>query len=77
MPYFFHESVHTTLGVEDLLGAGEEGVVATPDVDVDLRLGGACGHDHFAVADHLGVGIPGGMNVGLWHTVKKNQRLEN
>merc|ERR1711934_716633 len=37
-----HEAVNATLGVENLLGAGEEGVVTTPDVDVNLGLGGPC-----------------------------------
>jgi hypothetical protein len=78
-----HEPVHTTLGVEDFLGAGIEGVVAAPHIHVELGAGGAGGHHHLSVADHLGIGIPGGMNVGLGHdetrlnTKGRDQRLEN
>jgi len=45
-------------------------MVAAPHIDVQLGGGGASGHDHFSIADHLGVGIPGGVNVGLGHDEK-------
>ena len=70
-----HEAIHAALGVEDFLGACEERMVSAPDVHMDFGLCGASGHDHFSIADHLGVGIPGGMNVGLGHD--RDQRLEN
>ena len=50
-------------------------MVAAPHIDVDFGLRGASGHYHFSVADHLGIGIPGGMDLGLGH--ERNQRLEN
>jgi len=43
MPLLAHETIKRALRVEDLLGAGIEGWFATPDVDMELALGGACG----------------------------------
>ena len=40
-------------------------MVATPDVNVNFWLRSTSGHDHFAIADHLGIGIPGGMDVEI------------
>merc|ERR1711871_1754738 len=70
-----HEAIHAALSAEDFLGACEERMVSAPDVHMDFGLCGSSGHDHFSIADHLGVGIPGGMNVGLGHD--RDQRLEN
>ena len=72
---FAHKAIHTTLGVEDLLGTGVEGMVSAPHFDLELGLGGAGGHHHLSIANPLGVGLPGGMDVGLGHGV--NQRWEN
>ncbi len=59
--------IDPALGVEDLLGACIERMIPAPDVHMDFGLGGAGGHDHLSVADHLGIGIPGGMDLGFGH----------
>ena len=58
------------------------GLASEYDLLVNVRGGAGC-HHHFSVADHLGIGVPGGMDFCLRHDRygaeerKRNQRLEN
>ena len=61
---FLNATAHV---VDRFLGTCVEGVIPTPNIDVEFGGGGAGGHDHLSVANHLGVGVPGGMDVGLGH----------
>jgi hypothetical protein len=62
------EAFHTTFGVNNLLGAGVEGVIARPEVNVQFRLGRTDVSNDFTVTDHFGIGIPLGVNIRLRHS---------
>lgn len=59
-------------GVDEGLLAGEERVRARPHFDVQLRHGGAAGHDEFAVVEHFAVRVILGVNLLFhWRTPSK------